>query len=51
MPGFDIFNFLLTRDQVDDIPYLDVDINFTITFKLHICLPGPAGDDQRIVGR
>jgi hypothetical protein len=26
-PGFDIFNFLLPRDQVDDIPNLDVDIN------------------------
>ena len=22
MPGFDIFNFLLPRDQVDDIPNL-----------------------------
>jgi hypothetical protein len=27
IPGFDIFNFLLPRDQVDDIPNLDVDIN------------------------
>ena len=38
MPGFDIFNFLLPRDQVDDIPNLDVDIlrikTFIITFKL-----------------
>jgi hypothetical protein len=27
MPGFDIFNFLLPRDQIDDILNLEVDIN------------------------
>ena len=27
MPGFDIFNFLLPRDQIDDILNLDVDVN------------------------
>ena len=26
-PGFDIFNFLLPRDQIDVIPNLDVDVN------------------------
>ena len=27
MPRFDIFNFLLPRDQIDDILNIDVDIN------------------------
>ena len=27
MPGFDIFNFLLPRDQTDNIPNVDVDVN------------------------
>ena len=26
-PGFDIFNFLLPRDQIDVIPNLDIDVN------------------------
>ena len=27
MPGFDIFNFLLPRDQIDNILNVDVDVN------------------------
>ena len=27
IPGFDIFNFLLPRDQIDDNHNLDVDVN------------------------
>jgi hypothetical protein len=27
MPGFDILNFLLIRDQIDNIPNVDVDVN------------------------
>jgi hypothetical protein len=50
IPGFDIFNFLLPRDQVDDIPNLDVDIIKSIQMKKHHYCTPYVGKKEQLVG-